>query len=74
MYYIDEMPDVLGQLEEKVEGKPVLFVLYGLNTDSGNYSKPATFPASHLKLISPICSTASQGADISPIDSSKCGP
>jgi hypothetical protein len=46
VYYVDEMPKILAQLTEKPEQKAVLHVLYGLNTDSGNYSKPATFPAS----------------------------
>uniref|UniRef100_A0A7C8YNR0 Xaa-Pro dipeptidase n=1 Tax=Opuntia streptacantha TaxID=393608 RepID=A0A7C8YNR0_OPUST len=40
--YVDEMEPVLRD-QCKGQGKPVLFLLYGLNTDSGNFSKPAEF-------------------------------
>ncbi|CAM6085038.1 unnamed protein product [Calypogeia fissa] len=46
VHYVDEMSHILGQLKGNgvKEERPVLYVLYGLNTDSGSFSKPATFP------------------------------
>lgn len=40
--YVDEMEEVLLNLYNG-EVKPLLFLLHGLNTDSGNFSKPAEF-------------------------------
>lgn len=42
VYYVDEMDGVL-QEQYQGQGKPLLFLLHGLNTDSGNFSKPAEF-------------------------------
>lgn len=46
--YTDEIAGVLHD-EYKEQGKPLLFLLHGLNTDSNNFSKPAEFevPISH---------------------------
>ncbi|XP_074269440.1 uncharacterized protein LOC141592603 [Silene latifolia] len=41
-YYVDEMVEVLQNLCNKQRKSP-LFLLQGLNTDSGNLSKPAAF-------------------------------
>lgn len=41
-YFVDEMAEVLFDLGGK-SGKPLLFLLHGLNTDSNNFSKPAEF-------------------------------
>ncbi|GAB4838938.1 hypothetical protein Ancab_028469 [Ancistrocladus abbreviatus] len=41
-FYVDEMVGVLLN-EYKGQGKPLLFLLNGLNTDSNNFSKPAEF-------------------------------
>lgn len=40
--YTDEITKVL-QDECQASGKPLLFLLHGLNTDSDNFSKPADF-------------------------------
>lgn len=40
--YTDEIAKVLHD-EYKGEGRPLLFLLNGLNTDSNNFSQPATF-------------------------------
>ena len=40
--FTDEIAKVL-QEEYQRSGKPLLFLLHGLNTDSDNYSKPAEF-------------------------------
>lgn len=42
VYYVDEIAQVL-QDQFSEHGKPLLFLLYGKSSDSGNYSKPATF-------------------------------
>ncbi|POO00630.1 Aminopeptidase [Trema orientale] len=42
VYYTDEISKVL-QDEYQGSGKPLLFLLHGLNTDSNNFSKPAEF-------------------------------
>lgn len=42
VYYTDEIVGVL-QGHYKGPGKPLLFLLHGLNTDSNNFSKPAQF-------------------------------
>ncbi|VAI57333.1 unnamed protein product [Triticum turgidum subsp. durum] len=42
VFYVDEIVQVL-QDRFSQHGKPVLFLLYGKSTDSGNYSKPASF-------------------------------
>lgn len=46
--YTDEIVGVLHD-DYKEQGKPLLFLLHGLNTDSNNFSKPAEFevPISH---------------------------
>ncbi|KAJ4913410.1 Metallopeptidase M24 family protein [Raphanus sativus] len=42
VYYVDEIIQVLSE-QFKGTGKPLLYLLHGLNTDSGNLSKPASF-------------------------------
>ncbi|KMZ73097.1 Xaa-Pro dipeptidase [Zostera marina] len=42
VFYSDEISEILHKYSGGLE-KPLLFLLYGLNTDSGNYSKPADF-------------------------------
>lgn len=41
-YYTDEIAAVLHQQYQELE-KPLLFLLYGLNTDSSNFAAPANF-------------------------------
>ena len=40
--YVDEVVVTLRQLNQGL-GNPLLYLLYGLNTDSDRYSKPADF-------------------------------
>nr|AKF43190.1 metallopeptidase M24 family protein [Erodium foetidum] len=42
VYYTDEIVQVLSD-QYRGSGKPLLFLLHGLNTDSDNFSKPAEF-------------------------------
>ncbi|XP_047952015.1 xaa-Pro dipeptidase [Salvia hispanica] len=42
VYYTDEIAKVLNQ-QYRGPGKPLLYLLHGLNTDSNNFSKPAHF-------------------------------
>ncbi|XVE70566.1 hypothetical protein DITRI_Ditri10aG0082100 [Diplodiscus trichospermus] len=42
VYYTDEITQVFVE-HYKGSGKPLLFLLHGLNTDSNNFSKPARF-------------------------------
>ncbi|KAG6428624.1 hypothetical protein SASPL_112877 [Salvia splendens] len=42
VYYTDEIAKVLNQ-QYRGPGKPLLYLLHGLNTDSNNFSKPADF-------------------------------
>ncbi|MBA0568068.1 hypothetical protein Golob_005585, partial [Gossypium lobatum] len=42
VYYTDEIVQLLVD-QYKGSGKPLLFLLHGLNTDSNNFSKPAEF-------------------------------
>ncbi|KAL1547730.1 Xaa-Pro dipeptidase [Salvia divinorum] len=42
VYYTDEIAKVLHQ-QYQGPGKPLLYLLHGLNTDSNNFSKPADF-------------------------------
>ena len=42
VFYVDEIAQVV-QDRFGDHGKPLLFVLHGRNTDSGNFSKPASF-------------------------------
>ncbi|KAG0504536.1 hypothetical protein KC19_N022500 [Ceratodon purpureus] len=42
VYYVDEMADVFG-VKERSSSDWKLYVLYGKNTDSGSFSKPAEF-------------------------------
>ncbi|XP_028790599.1 xaa-Pro dipeptidase-like [Neltuma alba] len=42
VYFVDEIARVL-QDHYQGSGKPLLFLLHGLNTDSNNFSKPAEF-------------------------------
>ncbi|KAM7519587.1 hypothetical protein LguiB_018549 [Lonicera macranthoides] len=42
VYYTDEIVKVLHD-QYQGSGKPLLFLLHGLNTDSNNFSKPAEF-------------------------------
>jgi Xaa-Pro dipeptidase len=41
-YFTDEIATVLQQ-NYQGSGKPLLFLLHGLNTDSNNFAKPAEF-------------------------------
>ena len=50
VFYVDEIVQVLHDRYGE-PGKPLLFLLYGLNTDSGNFSKPAV-----LKVQTSTCS------------------
>ncbi|PWA53745.1 metallopeptidase M24 family protein [Artemisia annua] len=57
-YYTDEITEVLNN-QYKGSGKPLLFLLHGLNTDSKNFSKPAEFEGiekfeTDLKTLHPI--------------------
>lgn len=45
VFYVDEIVQVLSE-QFKGSGKPRLYLLHGLNTDSGNLSKPASFEVS----------------------------
>ena len=42
VFYVDEIAQVL-QDKFNEHGKPLLFLLHGKSSDSGNYSKPASF-------------------------------
>lgn len=42
VYFVDEIARVLQDHYHGL-GKPLLFLLHGLNTDSNNFSKPAEF-------------------------------
>uniref|UniRef100_A0A0E0CI67 Xaa-Pro dipeptidase n=1 Tax=Oryza meridionalis TaxID=40149 RepID=A0A0E0CI67_9ORYZ len=58
VFYVDEIAQVLHDRFSD-HGKPLLFELYGKNTDSGNYSKPASFEGmekfdSDLSTLHPI--------------------
>ncbi|KAH9762820.1 AMP N domain-containing protein [Citrus sinensis] len=60
VYYTDEIVGVL-QGHYKEPGKPLLFLLHGLNTDSNNFSKPAQFEGmekfeTELNTLHPILS------------------
>ncbi|KAL3698542.1 hypothetical protein R1sor_012618 [Riccia sorocarpa] len=60
-HYVDEMPDILKRTEANAGGKVLLYVLHGLNTDSGLYCKPATFSgidefAKDMKTLHPVLS------------------
>ncbi|MBA0701146.1 hypothetical protein Goari_026883 [Gossypium aridum] len=46
VYYTDEIVQLLVD-HYKGSGKPLLFLLHGLNTDSNNFSKPAEFEVLH---------------------------
>ncbi|KAF5788555.1 putative xaa-Pro dipeptidase [Helianthus annuus] len=57
-YYTDEITQVLNN-QYQGSGKPLLFLLHGLNTDSQNFSKPAEFEGiekfeTDLKILHPI--------------------
>ncbi|KAL9263829.1 Xaa-Pro dipeptidase-like protein [Drosera capensis] len=41
-FYVDEMVNILRD-KYQGPGRPLLFLLHGLNTDSNNFSKPAEF-------------------------------
>ncbi|KAM3400894.1 hypothetical protein ACQJBY_005617 [Aegilops geniculata] len=44
VFHVDELAQVLRcEFSEHGHGEPLLFLLYGQNTDSGNYSRPASF-------------------------------
>ncbi|KAL4583494.1 hypothetical protein LXL04_008068 [Taraxacum kok-saghyz] len=58
VHYTDEITEVLNNLHQG-PGKPLLFLLHGLNTDSKNFSKPAAFEGIEkfeidLKTLHPI--------------------
>ncbi|CAB79707.1 putative protein, fragment, partial [Arabidopsis thaliana] len=42
VFYVDEIIQVFNE-QFKGSGKPLLYLLHGLNTDSSNFSKPASF-------------------------------
>ncbi|XP_010447846.1 PREDICTED: xaa-Pro dipeptidase [Camelina sativa] len=42
VFYVDEIVQVFNE-QFKGSGKPLLYLLHGLNTDSSNFSKPASF-------------------------------
>lgn len=42
VFYTDDIVKVLHE-QFQGQGKPLLFLLHGLNTDSNNYAKPAKF-------------------------------
>lgn len=42
VFYTDEIPKVLHDRFQG-SGRPLLFLLHGLNTDSNKFSKPADF-------------------------------
>lgn len=66
VYYTDEIVQVLVD-QYKGFGKPLLFLLHGLNTDSNNFSKPAEFEVLHLILYSTfICFLPFEQSDIVP--------
>ena len=52
VHYTDEIVEVLHE-EYKEQGKPLLFLLHGLNTDSNNFSKPAEFKVPIFRSFSP---------------------
>ncbi|XP_037481934.1 xaa-Pro dipeptidase-like [Triticum dicoccoides] len=57
-FYVDELAQVL-RCQFSEHGEPLLFLLYGKNTDSGNYSKPASFEGiekfdTDLSMLHPI--------------------
>lgn len=45
VFYVDEITQVFTE-HFKGSGKPLLYLLHGLNTDSSNFSKPASFEVS----------------------------
>lgn len=49
VFYVDEITHVV-QDSFGDHGKPFLFLLYGKNTDSGNFSKPASFEVCDVPL------------------------
>lgn len=58
VFYVDEIAQIL-QNKSSEHGKPLLFLLHGKNTDSGNYSKPASFEGiekfeTDLSMLHPI--------------------
>lgn len=55
VFYVDEITQVL-QDRFSDHGKPLLFVLYGKNTDSGNYSKPASFEVLKISMHASLTS------------------
>jgi hypothetical protein len=48
-FYVDEITQVV-QDRFRDHGKPLVFLLYGKNTDSGNFSKPASFEVHNVLL------------------------
>nr|GEU95951.1 xaa-Pro dipeptidase [Tanacetum cinerariifolium] len=49
-YYTDEITEVLNN-QYQGSGKPLLYLLHGLNTDSKNFSKPAEFEEYQLESV-----------------------
>jgi Xaa-Pro dipeptidase len=47
VFYVDEIARVV-QDHFGNHGKPLLFLLHGRNTDSGNFSKPASFEVNNV--------------------------
>lgn len=50
VFYVDEIAQVV-QDRFGDHGKPLLFLLHGKNTDSGNFSKPASFEVYDVPFI-----------------------
>lgn len=55
VFYVDEIIQVFNE-QFKGSGKPLLYLLHGLNTDSSNFSKPASFEVSTFLPLSFTCS------------------
>lgn len=53
VFYVDEIIQVFNE-QFKGSGKPLLYLLHGLNTDSSNFSKPASFEVSNFILSSSL--------------------
>ncbi|KAG8070261.1 hypothetical protein GUJ93_ZPchr0006g46164 [Zizania palustris] len=63
VFYVDEIAQVLPD-RFGVHGKPLLLVLYGKNTDSGNYSKPASFEVWRSLILIQYANDVSSSAHI----------
>lgn len=50
VFYVDEIIQVFNE-QFKGSGKPLLYLLHGVNTDSSNFSKPASFEVSAFHCV-----------------------